>query len=226
MLEILTFVLGPLDTNCYLLWDESSTKRSAWVVDPADAGDFLSDQILEHQLNLESIILTHGHVDHLMGSTELALNFNLPLMVHQQDLFLVNRSVATAKHWFGSSILPPPPTKTFDSKVLSLGSYDFSVIHTPGHTPGSVVLHCNKCIFETRTSIALVGDLIFEKGFGRTDFSYASSNQLHKSIQKLNDLVPQATLMLPGHGSPFSWKSRSDIDDSDVNDFNSQSIKF
>lgn len=216
MLQLKSFTLGPLDTNCYILWDESAPDRPAVVIDPADAGDFLSEEILKEQLSLQAILLTHGHIDHMMGATELALNFGLPVQVHPKDQFLVDRSVQTAKHWFGQDILPPPPTTPIEVAVpITLGNYTIQILHTPGHTPGSVTfyLDINELYLENEpvdsyTALAFVGDVIFEHGYGRTDFSYAKPKQLWSSINELQEKLPQKTLTLSGHGEAFTWSGR------------------
>ena len=208
MLRIESFVLGPLDTNTYLVWDELADNRPAMVIDPADAGDFISDEILNRQLTLEKIVLTHGHIDHLMGATEVALNFNVPTFVHSKDQFLVDRSVESAKHWFQLDILPPPPTHHFQTDTLTLGSHTFSVIHTPGHTPGSISLYCQDTDTETQTPTAFVGDVIFADGYGRTDFSYAKTSTLFNSIEILKNTLHPQTSCFSGHGEAFTAASR------------------
>lgn len=208
MLKIESYTLGPLDTNCYLVWDEEDKNHPAWIIDPADAGDFLSEQVLHHQLDLQAVILTHGHIDHLMGAAEVALNFDVPTFVHEKDQFLVDRSVESAKHWFDLEILPPPPTRSFESSSITLGSHKFSIIPTPGHTPGSVTLYCDDSNSEIETPIAFVGDVVFAQGYGRTDFSYASTKTLFKSIEKLGETLSPRTSVLSGHGEPFTWDGR------------------
>jgi len=210
MINCKAHALGPLDTNCYLVWNESDDTRPAFLIDPADAGDFLTDQILEEQVDLQAILLTHGHIDHLMGATELALNFNLPVLVHPADQFLVDRSVETAKHWFGLDILPPPPTAPLPvgNACLSLGTATFSVYETPGHTPGSVSIVSDSADTVLESHMAFVGDVIFADGYGRTDFSYASAVNLRQSLDYLQTKLPANTVGLAGHGNPFNWSGR------------------
>lgn len=219
MLYVKSFTLGPLDTNCYLLWDESTQGRPAMLIDPADAGDFLTEEILNEQVSLTSIILTHGHIDHMMGATELSLNFGLPVWVHPKDQFLVDRSVSTAKHWFDQDILPPPATKPIEIGFpVTLGKYTIQILHTPGHTPGSVTLlletqeksqiYLNNTLLSDFTHVAIVGDIIFAQGYGRTDFSYANSKQLWSSLHMLQSTIPNTTLVLSGHGEIFTWAGR------------------
>lgn len=205
MLKINSYTLGPLDTNCYLVWDEMVHNLPAVVIDPADAGDFLSDEILHLQLSPQAILLTHGHIDHIMGVSELALNFDIPVLLHKKDVFLVERAVSTAAHWFGIDILPPPPTQDISLETqIKVGAHHFSVLETPGHTPGSVTFYCNSYGKENNYSpIAFVGDVIFENGYGRTDFSYASSKTLFNSIEKIKTAIPAHTRLFPGHGSDF-----------------------
>ncbi len=221
MLYIKSFTLGPLDTNCYLLWDESLPERPAMLIDPADAGDFLTEEILKEQVSLTSIVLTHGHIDHLMGATEVSINFGLPVWVHPKDQFLVDRSVSTAKHWFSQDILPPPPTKPIEIGLpFTLGKYTIQILHTPGHTPGSITLlvdaveesqiYFNNTQLSDFSSVTFVGDIIFAQGYSRTDFSYANSKQLWNSLNSLQDILPQKTLTLSGHGEIFEWAGRLD----------------
>jgi hydroxyacylglutathione hydrolase len=219
MLKIETYTLGPLDTNCYLVWDETDSLLPTLIIDPADAGDFLSDEILAKKLNPQAILLTHGHIDHLMGATELALNFNIPIYVHPKDQFLVDRAVSSAKHWFGLQILPLPPTKALDpNKNIELGQHRISMVETPGHTPGSVTFYTTSSEkrdknsdtdeIEDNYTYAWVGDVIFENGYGRTDFSYANPMQLNRSLDTLKNTLPDTTYILPGHGNAFSWAGR------------------
>jgi glyoxylase-like metal-dependent hydrolase (beta-lactamase superfamily II) len=193
MLQYESFTLGPLDTNTYLLWDDVS--QAAVIVDPADDGSFLSSLILEKQLSLQAIWLTHAHIDHVMGLLELKLNFGVPVYLHPADDFLLKRAHDSAKHWFKKAIPPLPPADVAleAGGSVKLGGTTFTCLHLPGHTPGSIGFYV------AADGVLLGGDVLFAHGVGRTDFSYSSVLQLRESLGIVAGL-PAATLLMPGHG--------------------------
>ena len=182
-MEIKTLVLGPLNTNCYLLWDEPSLE--AMVIDPADEGDLISEEILRNNLQLKYIVLTHGHFDHIMGLLELKLNFpQAQILVHEKDLFLLESLPQRAEYWLKRPVDPAPKPDAFLQNLdyLKIGNYKLKIIHTPGHTPGSICLYNDGVIF--------TGDTLFADGnIGRSDFSYSSPADLKKSLQKISKLA-------------------------------------
>jgi hydroxyacylglutathione hydrolase len=192
-LEIKPLTLGELQTNCYLAWESSS--REAIVIDPADEGGFISEQILEQQLNVTGIVLTHGHFDHVLGLLELSLNFPVPIYMHQEDQFLLENAASSALHWLKREVDPVPQATHFISEndMVMFGDISLSVLHTPGHTPGSISLVHEQVVFS--------GDTLFKGSVGRTDFTYASPLQLNDSLHKLFTL-PDDLTVLPGHGEP------------------------
>ncbi len=190
--------LGDLGTNCYLIWSEES--REALVIDPADDGGFITQQILELQLQPQAIILTHGHFDHVLGLLELKLNFDIPVLMHSEDTFLLERAQASALHWLGREVDPVPPPDAFleAGDKLDFGDVELTVMETPGHTPGSICLYNEELVF--------TGDTLFADGVGRTDFKYSDPDELQRSLKKIFRL-PQELRAFPGHGEDTTLAS-------------------
>jgi hydroxyacylglutathione hydrolase len=209
-----TLTVGSLQANCYLVTKDKETL----IIDPGDEGDFISQIILENNLNPKAIILTHGHFDHCLGILPLKLNFNIPIYLHQKDIFLYKQAGKSAKYWTGSAGDPPPPVdKIITNKTRKI--FFLKVIETPGHTPGSICLHYQNHsseaaqskpsdgeILESENEILFTGDTLFANGVGRTDFSYSSKQDLKKSLQKIEKL-PNQTIHYPGHGELFKINS-------------------
>ncbi|MDP3955249.1 MAG: MBL fold metallo-hydrolase [bacterium] len=191
-MKIETLILGQLQTNCYLVWDEKTLE--AVIIDPADEGTFIIQKILDLKLKPKLILATHGHFDHILAATELKLAFNIPFLMHKADLFLLNRTENTAEHFLGMKVDPPPMVDKFlkDDDLIVFGREKLKVIETPGHTPGSICLYTKGFLFS--------GDTLFLAGVGRTDFAYGSRENLLKSIQKKLFKRPKETIVYSGHG--------------------------
>lgn len=192
-LEYQTLRLGQLDTNCYLIWDDQT--RDCIIIDPADEGDFINSTILQQQLNPVGIWLTHGHLDHILGLLEVKLAWNIPIYGHKADNFLIKSVQKRAQHWFGIDVdpAPIPDIQIKNQDILELGKHEFKVIHTPGHTPGSISFYSKK------NRLLISGDTIFYQAIGRSDFSYSKPLQLSDSVRQLLQL-PKETIVLSGHG--------------------------
>jgi hydroxyacylglutathione hydrolase len=190
-MEIKVLHVGQLQTNCYLVWNEST---NCFIIDPGDEADFITEEILSLKLKPQAILLTHGHFDHCLACLELKLNFNLPIYLDPKDNFLYQKAAQSAGHWTSTKALKLPSTLPFPSS-LKLGDETLKVISTPGHTPGSVCLYSAPHL--------LVGDTIFADGVGRTDFAYSSYSDLQKSLAKIHSF-PDETFVYPGHETtPF-----------------------
>lgn len=199
-MQIETFVLGDLQTNCYLL--SADTQPRAIIIDPADDGDFLNDELLRRQLTLEAVVLTHGHFDHCLGLLSLQAAWQMPIWLHNADQFLLKQAAASAKHWLGRSV-DPVPANTHDlatqSKLNWLGG-TWQIIPTPGHTPGSV------CLLHEESKTLFSGDTIFaDGGVGRTDFSYSNGKKMGASLRLLRQLAHtnHYRQVYAGHGDSF-----------------------
>ncbi len=192
-LTVTSLRLGALNTNCYFIWHP--TTRECIIVDPADAGDYLCQTILELKLQPQAILLTHGHFDHVLALLEVQTAFHLPAYLHPADDFLLANAAASAKHWLNLEVDPiPPASHHLDSNVvLTFCQTSWQVIHTPGHTPGSV------CFYLPAEKTIVTGDTLFRGSVGRTDFRYSKPQLLLTSLEKLFAL-PAETTVLPGHG--------------------------
>ncbi len=222
-MEIICLPVGSLQTNCYLVTDEST--RETLIIDPGDEADFISTTLLEKKLIPVGILLTHSHYDHCLGVLELKLNFDIPTYLHHADLFLYQNAQKSATFWSNetrhcefrysepkqSPPLKLPPIDFFitDNQIITFGNSSLQVIHTPGHTPGSVCLlsNCHSGLDEFIPSTIsgesspqslFTGDTLFASGVGSTDHRYSSKSDLQKSLQKISKLSP-TTLIYPGH---------------------------
>lgn len=191
MVRIETYSLGELAANCYIVHFDTTCV----VIDPGDSAEYIAQKIAESKHTLKAIIATHGHFDHVMAVGELQLTYNVPFFVHEKDTFLIQRITQTAQHFLSHIPIVIPPRETYGfshPKFAQLCPF-FFVMHTPGHTPGSV------CLVIKKEKIVFTGDSVFAHGFGRYDFSYSSKKQLQKSLQKIQ-VLPAKTIVYPGHG--------------------------
>jgi glyoxylase-like metal-dependent hydrolase (beta-lactamase superfamily II) len=200
-MNIEQLVVGQLQTNCYLVWDEKSLESI--IIDPGDEGTFIIDKAQQLKLKPQLIIATHGHFDHLLAVLEIKLAFDLPFALHEKDLPHLKKAHRSAEHWLNLTPdpIPEPDTLLKDNQTITFGNQTLQVIPTPGHTPGGI------CLYSKKHQVIFTGDAIFAHGsIGRTDLSGGNSQQLHQSIQKILSLPPQTTIH-PGHGPTSTIES-------------------
>jgi len=194
MLEIVSFTLGPAQTNAYLVAD-SETKEAA-VIDPAWDGHIILQAAQSRGWRIAHLWYTHAHFDHIGGAGAIADALNpLPLVaLHPNDHVLWRAGGGGA--FFGFDIDPgPEPTIDFyQGQALRLGSVEFEVRFTPGHTPG----HC--ILYVSSSSLCFCGDLIFAGSVGRTDLPGGNWEQLEESIRTQVFTLPDETRLPSGHG--------------------------
>jgi len=195
MLEIVTFTLGPAVTNAYLVAD-AETKEAA-VIDPAWDGHAILTEAVKRGWRIAHLWYTHAHFDHIGGAAAIADALNpLPLVALHPADHVLWRSEGGAP-FFGFKI-DPGPEPTIDlqhGQILKLGSVEFEVRHTPGHTPGMCILYV------ASEGVCFCGDLIFRDSVGRTDLPGGDWETLLKSIHEQVFTLPDETRLLSGHGS-------------------------
>jgi glyoxylase-like metal-dependent hydrolase (beta-lactamase superfamily II) len=188
-----TFPVGPLRCNCTILANPET--REAIVVDPGDDVIDILTRLARHNLRLTQIVVTHAHIDHIGGAAQLKRVTGAPVVLNQRDLPLVAMLDVQAG-WLGVATPEEvtPDESAEDGLAVGLPGLEAEVIHTPGHTPGSICLHFPK------QELLLAGDTLFAGSVGRTDLPGGNSRDLLHSIHTRLMPLPENTLVIPGHG--------------------------
>ena len=185
-----TLTLGPMQANCYLL--ECEKTHSALVIDPGDDAEAILDVLEKRKLNLEFIINTHGHIDHISANADLKNKASAKLCIHRLDADMIVNPQKNLSSFIGRDISSPSADKILeDGDNLEVGTIILKVIHTPGHSRGSISLLADDVLF--------TGDLLFAGGIGRYDFPGSSYNQIMESLNKIMELDDNL-VVYPGHG--------------------------
>jgi glyoxylase-like metal-dependent hydrolase (beta-lactamase superfamily II) len=188
-----TLAVGPLGCNCTILGCPET--RKALVVDPGGDAERIAEVLDRHGLTPVALLHTHAHFDHVLGAPELKARYGADILLHAGDLSLYE-NVPMQGSFFGFSLSAPPPVDraVADGERLAVGEQSGEVIHTPGHTPGSLCFHLGG------QKLLLTGDTLFAGGIGRTDLWGGSHAALMRSIhERLLPLDPE-TRVIPGHG--------------------------
>jgi glyoxylase-like metal-dependent hydrolase (beta-lactamase superfamily II) len=188
-----SFPVGPLHCNCTILGDEVT--HEALVVDPGDNIPEILSRLQKHGLTLRQIVITHAHIDHVGGAALLRKATGAPVFLNQKDLGLLGMMEMQAG-WLGvpTPEVAPPDASADDGLSIGLTTLPAVVLHTPGHTPGSICLH-----FPAQ-ELLLAGDTLFAGSIGRTDLPGGDGRQILRSLRERLVVLPDATRVLPGHG--------------------------
>lgn len=190
-MRIVAFSLGQLQANCNFLIED----KKCLIIDPADEASFILEELERRRLDLIGMLATHGHFDHIMAVGEIQMSLRVPLHIFKEDLFLVKRLNETAKYFLGydPQAIKPSNLEYLKEGELKIENWEFKILRTPGHTPGSA------CFYFEKGKMIFTGDTLFKGAIGRYDFSYSSKHELSKSLEKILRL-PDKILVYPGHG--------------------------
>ena len=189
MLQVTAMPLGVLDTNCYIV----HTEREAMVIDPGGEADEILSFLGRNRLTLTTILNTHLHFDHIQGNADLVAATGAPVLASSRDGYLLETELG------GGGMMGFPRTRVFSFTHLDEGEQTFlgtacCVLATPGHSPGSL------SFYFAEIGSVFVGDLLFYRSVGRTDFPGSSARDLLRSARTKIFSLPEATVVYPGHG--------------------------
>jgi hydroxyacylglutathione hydrolase len=188
-----TFAVGPLECNCTILGDAET--HEAIVIDPGDEISRVVRRLNELGLKLKQILITHGHIDHVGGALKLKRLTGAPILLNQNDLELLAIMEEQAA-WVGvpTPEVANPDATLADGMIVGLERFPAQVIHTPGHTQGSICLHL------AQEKLLFAGDTLFAGSIGRTDLPGGNLGKILRSIHTKLLVLPQETRVIAGHG--------------------------
>jgi hydroxyacylglutathione hydrolase len=185
-------VVGPLACNCYIVGDPNT--RDAIVIDPGGDADELARLVVEHRVKVVQIVATHAHFDHLIGAEQLRQFTGAPLSLHPHDRRLLGWYRESGRLFLGVELPPPPEidVAVVEGDSLAAGDTTLQVLHTPGHSPGSISLIAETAIF--------CGDTLFAASIGRSDLPGGDDRLLREAIRGKLFGFHDEMIVLPGHG--------------------------
>ncbi|MDR1401073.1 MAG: MBL fold metallo-hydrolase [Endomicrobium sp.] len=191
MIKIKRIVSGVLAENCYVIYDSESLR--AVVIDPGEDGEKVIFELAKDKLKPEMIVNTHGHYDHVLSDDQIRAEFKIPLAIHKYELGTSTNSFKSASELFTfPGTIKMPEITLEDNQEVELTFTTFKVIHTPGHTKGSICL-----LFY---DFLITGDTLFAGTIGRTDLIGGNYEEILNSLSKIKKLNP-SLVIYPGHGS-------------------------
>ena len=186
MLHMKSLSVGALGTCCYIVWDDSAD--TCVVIDPGAEPERILAACGERKI--ETILLTHGHFDHIGAVAELAKT-GAEIVIHRNDAPMLTNPQLNASWLVGWNITAPEAARTVrEGETITCAGVSFTVLHTPGHTPGSVCYRAGETLF--------TGDTLFHYGYGRTDLPGGSMAQLAESLRRLQTIAGECEIY-PGH---------------------------
>lgn len=189
-MEIKKLSLGVMGTNCYIVWDEN---KNGIIIDPGFTDSRVNTIIKEQSLNIHYILLTHGHFDHIGAVEKLKQETGAKVLIHENDKECLTDPRRNLSFLAGLDLQgQPADAYLVNGQILQVGTLEFKIIHTPGHSKGGICLLANKNLFS--------GDTLFNTSIGRTDFADSDINELLTAIREKLFILPDDTIVYPGHG--------------------------
>ena len=185
--------VGPLLCNCSIIGDE--TTREAMVIDPGDNIEDVLAIVRQHNLVVKQIVITHAHIDHVGGAMKLRAQTGAPILLNHNDYALLKMLDLQAT-WIGVAAPGEVAIEASiaDGESLRAGNLTANVLHTPGHTEGSV------CLYFPAEKLLIAGDTLFARSIGRTDLPGGSYQKIMRSLHDRVLTLPDDTVVIPGHG--------------------------
>ena len=189
--NITRIVIGPLQTNCYIL--SCPVTSETIIIDAGGDAQQIITYIEQNNLKPSLIVSTHGHIDHTAGVAILKKQFGINFAMHEGDKEILRMSIKEASQWgFGIVEEPTIDFTINQNDIVRFGKFEAEIIHTPGHTPGGISISLKDTAF--------VGDTLFASSIGRTDFLGGNFEELISSINNKLLSLPDETIIYPGHG--------------------------
>ncbi|MGH2747272.1 MAG: MBL fold metallo-hydrolase [Actinomycetota bacterium] len=184
--------VGPLQCNCYVVGDPET--REAILIDPGGNAEELAEALVEQDLTIVAIVATHAHFDHILAAERLREVTGAPFFLHDEDLVLLDWMESSGRLFLGAEVGPPPDVdrNAPEGEIISAGTTSLEVLHTPGHSPGSISLVSDEAVFS--------GDTLFAGSVGRTDLPGGDTDTLVAAIKRKLFALEGDLPVYPGHG--------------------------
>lgn len=194
-MNILSLAVGPLQSNCYILGSES-----ALVVDPGGNPGKILDLIRTNNISISGILLTHAHFDHISAAARIVEKTGAKVYIHSLDEPGLRDENLNLSRMAGCKVnAVAADVLLSDGDKVACDNLELTVLHTPGHTPGSICAYWQ----DGESSCLISGDTLFEGTWGRTDFPGGNPGHMAESLRRLEREIPRGTRVLPGHGTSF-----------------------